>query len=222
MPRHLQRALENLRKKILMLGTIVEESVYKSVKSFTEKDVELATKIIENDSEIDLMEIEVEEDCLKILALHQPVAVDLRFLVAVLKLNNDLERIADQAVKISERTINLSRYSIKELPIDFSDMAEKVHIMLKKSLDALVNMDPDLAREVCASDDEVDDLHRNTYIVVRNQVGSEPERISYLLDLLSVSGCLERIADHATNIAEDVIYMIEGQIVRHREKDVIA
>ncbi|OGH96765.1 MAG: phosphate transport system regulatory protein PhoU [Candidatus Melainabacteria bacterium GWF2_32_7] len=221
MPRHLQREINNLRQKILTLSTVVEESVYLSVKSFMERDADLAAKIINKDQEVDLIEIEVEEECLKILALHQPVAVDLRYIIAALKLNNDLERIGDMAVKIAERTVNISRHNVQEVPIDFSSMAEKVKLMLKKSLDALVHMNSGLATEVCIADDEVDELHRNTYMVVKNQVSAHPEHISVLLDFLSVSGCLERIADHTTNIAEDIIYMIEGEIIRHskiREK----
>jgi len=216
MPKHMQRELENIRKKIIILSTLVEESVYYSVKSFMDRDAELAGKIIEKDREIDLMEIEVEEDCLKIFALHQPVAIDLRFLVAALKMNNDLERIGDKAVKIAERTINLCEYNIQEYPIDFSEMAAKVRSMLKKSLDSLVNMNSSLASEVCTDDDEIDTMHRNTYKVVNELSAQYPDRINFLLNFLSVSGCLERIDDHTTNIAEDVIYMIEGEIIRHR------
>lgn len=216
MPRHMQRELESLRKKILTLSTIIEENVYKSVKSFMKKDLELANKIIEMDKEVDLMEIAVEEECLKILALHQPVAVDLRFIVAILKLNNDLERIGDMAVNISERAVSVSGYNNQELPFDFSDMAEKVEIMLKKSLDALVGMNPSLAQEVCDADDEIDDIYRNVRKIINNQIANHPDRVDFLLSSLSVACCLERIADHTTNIAEDVIYMTEGQIIRHR------
>jgi len=184
-----------------------------------EKDKALASKIIEMDREVDQMEIEVEEECLKILALHQPVAVDLRFIVAVLKLNNDLERIGDMAVKISERTIHLCNQNAQEFLIDFSGMAEKVQLMLTKTLDALVNMNPELAYEVCVADDEIDEIHRNTYEIVRDQIKAHPECINFMLDFLSVSGGLERIADHATNIAEDIIYMINGEIVRHHNVD---
>ena len=161
------------------------------------------------------MEVDLEEECLKILALYQPVAADLRFIVSVLKINNDLERIADLAVNIAERTLGVSCEGRVPVPFDLGEMGRKVQTMLKKSLDALVNLEPQAAREVCHLDDEVDDIHKKNYRLVKEQIRKNPERIDSLIQYISVSRHLERIADLATNIAEDVLYMIEGEIVRH-------
>ncbi len=221
MLRHLQREIERLKKKILALGAIVEESLRKSVHALKERDAEMARQVIEHDVDIDHMEVEVEEDCLKILALYQPVAVDLRFIVAVLKINNDLERIGDLGVNIAERALFLSssEQANVNIPFDFIEMIQKARSMLKRSLDALVTMDAGLAREVCFDDDEVDAINRKMYIQVQEGIRAHPEQMESLIHLLSASRHIERIADHATNIAEDVIYMIEGEIVRHRTED---
>lgn len=220
MPSHLEREVENLKKKIFSLSTIVEESVSRAVKSIGERDASLAERVIEADHEIDQMEIDVEEECLKILALHQPVAIDLRFIIVVLKMNNDLERIGDLAVNIAERSLSLSLspgLPKQEVLLDFIKlMAQKAKSMLRKSLDALVNLDANLAREVCASDDEVDELYRNMFNQVRDGIKRNLEQVDYYLQLLGVSRHLERIADHATNISEDVMYMVEGEISRHK------
>jgi len=165
------------------------------------------------------MEVDVEEECLKILALYQPVAIDLRFIITALKINNDLERIGDLAVNIAERSEFLARQPEVHVPLDLEKMTEKTQSMLTKSLDALVNMDCDLAHQVCAADDEVDAMNRQMYLTVQDGIRQHPEQLESLIHLLSASRHLERIADHATNIAEDVIYMAEGQIVRHRAED---
>jgi phosphate transport system protein len=165
------------------------------------------------------MEVEVEESCLKILALYQPVAIDLRFIIAVLKINNDLERVGDLAVNIAERAIFLATQPEVNVELDFTTMAVKTQEMLKKSLDALVNLNAGLAREVCACDDEIDAINRQMYLTVQDAMNTHPDQIEPLTHLLSASRHLERIADHATNIAEDVIYMIEGEIVRHKTEE---
>jgi phosphate transport system protein len=156
---------------------------------------------------------------LKILALHQPVAIDLRFIVTVLKINNDLERIGDLAVNIAERAVFLAGQPNFSISTNLVDMAHNARSMLKDSLDALVNLDAELADKVCANDDIVDGLHRQMYLKVQEAILKNPEQISSLIQLLSASRHLERISDHTTNIAEDVIYMIEGQIARHRTKE---
>lgn len=217
MPEHLRREIDRLKKAILTLCALVEEDVRKAGRSVAERDAGLANSIIEKDAVIDHMEIEVEEECLKILALYQPVAVDLRFIVSVLKINNDLERIGDLAVNIAEQAAYLATQERVEVPFDFPGMAQKVQSMLKRSVDALVNMDSDLARRVCAADDEVDAIHRDMYTHVQNAILRNPEAIDRLIRHLSVSRNFERIADHATNIAEDVVYLVEGEIVRHGE-----
>jgi phosphate transport system protein len=178
-------------------------------------DAELAKQIIKSDFEIDEMEVEIEEECLKILALHQPVAVDLRFLIAVIKINNDLERIGDQAVNIAERVDVIAKLDLSEFFFDYTAMGEKVQDMLKMSLDALVNMDYDTAYSVVMRDDEVDQIKVDAYDRIKQAMSKHPDKIGYLINLLLISRHLERLADHATNIAEEVIYLIEGEIVRH-------
>lgn len=215
MTQHMQRELEKLKKMILALSAVVEESVQQAAQSLEKMDVELAEKVIGNDEQVDEMEVDLEEECLKILALYQPVAIDLRFIISVLKINNDLERIADLAVNIAERTLALSEETRIPSPFDFAEMARKVETMLEKSLDALVNMDTRLALQVCSLDDEVDAIHKLTYKLVKEQILEHPERINSLVHFLSISRYLERIADLTTNIAEDVMYMIQGEIVRH-------
>ncbi len=216
MTRHLQREIERLKKKILTLSALVEERLHMSVKSIADRNSELALKVRESDWEIDQMEVEVEEDVLKILALHQPVAVDLRFLIAVLKINSDLERIGDLAVGVAKQSIFLAGRQKLSLPVDFNHMADIAQGMVKGSIDALVEMSAEAAFEVCARDDEIDQLHREMYDHVEIGMRENPEYIQTYIQTLSVSRHLERIADHATNIAEDVIYMVEGVITRHR------
>ncbi len=216
MTRHLQNELMRLRRTILLLGGMAEDSVRKAVDSLDKLDIALANQVIDGDRKIDEKEVEIEEECLKIIALHQPVAVDLRFITAVIKINNDLERVADEAVNIAERVIEISKQSIETLPICYKEMGEKSLDMLKMSLDSLVNLDSDLAYKVCLMDDEVDKINDQNYCQVKRAVEKNPLKAGVLLDLLLVSRHLERIGDHATNIAEEVIYMIEGEIPRHR------
>jgi phosphate transport system protein len=216
MSRHMEREIERLKKKILALSAVVENNVQKAVKSIAERDLQLANKIIASDPEIDQMEIDVEEECLKLLALYQPVAIDLRFIIAVLKINSDLERIGDLAANIAERGAFLATKEKVEIPFDFPGMSQLTQAMLRDSLDALVNLDSGLARKVMAADDAIDELHRQMYAQVQEGIIREPDHMDCLINLLAVSRQLERIADHATNIAEDVIYMVEGEIVRHR------
>jgi phosphate transport system protein len=216
MPKHLQREIEYLKKKILAQGAKVETTVREATLSIEKQDAILANKIIENDIDIDQAEVEIEEDCLKLLALYQPVAIDLRFIVTVLKINNDLERIGDLAVNIAERAVFLAEHPKIYIAGDLIEMAHQTQSMLKKSLDALINHDEELAHEVCASDDIVDNMNRQMYLKVQDGILKNPEQISSFIHLLSASRHLERIADHTTNIAEDVIYMIEGQIIRHK------
>ena len=214
MTRYLHKELEKMKKMILSLGAMVEERLRMAIKAIELRDANLAEKIIKGDYEIDEFEVEVEEECLKILALYQPVAVDLRFLIAVIKINNDLERVADEAVNIAERVQIIAKRPRLDVPFNHSLMAEKSASMLKKSLDALVNMDVDLALRVCTLDDEVDNMLDEAYDVIKQAIGEHPDRVRYLINLLLVSRHLERIADHATNIAEEVVYLIEGEIVR--------
>jgi phosphate transport system protein len=195
---------------------MAEEFLQKAVKALRFRDVNLAEEIIAGDEAINEMEVEIEEECLKILALHQPVAVDLRFIVAVIKINNDLERVGDMAVNIAERVLVVAKARPVSLPFDFDGMALKVENMLKMSLDSLVNSDVDMAYKVGLMDDEVDTMNQRCYDMVKQAVKKEPERIKCFINLLLACRHLERIADHATNIAEEVIYMVEGEIHRHK------
>lgn len=219
MSEHFRREVERLKRMILSLSAVVEENLRRAVRAVEERREKLAAEVLRTDLDIDQSEVEVEEECLKILALHQPVAIDLRFIVAVLKINNDLERIGDLAVNIAERAMYLSAKGTNGDTLNFSEMAHLTLTMLEKSLDSLVNMDARLAREVCSSDDEVDAMNRKAYDFVKQEVRSNSGEIDSLIHLLSVSRHLERVADLTTNIAEDVIYMVEGTIVRHHTED---
>jgi len=216
MTRHFRNEIERLRRKVLRLAAMVEEALQKAVKAATERNLGLATEVIDSDSAIDSYEIEVEEDCLKILALHQPVAADLRYVVAVLKINSDLERIADLAVNIAERARELAAWPGESAPFDLTSMLHATMKMVRQSVDALVKQDVDMAHGVMRDDDRVDEFHRAAFRSVQRQIQASSDRVGYYISLLSVSRNLERIADHATNIAEDVIYMIDGEIVRHQ------
>jgi len=215
MTAYFQKELEKIKKMILSLGAMVEERVHMAIKSIESKDVAVAEKIIKTDYEIDEMEVEVEEECLKVLALHQPVAVDLRFLIAVIKINNDLERIGDEAVNIAERVESLAKRKSPSFYYDYSLMAEKAESMLKMSLDALVTLDIDLAFKVLRKDDEVDTVQKDVYDLTKQALGEDVDDVAYLINQFLISRHLERIGDHATNIAEEVIYLVEGEIARH-------
>jgi len=213
---HLQREIGSLKNRMLSLCALVEDDLRQAVQAVDRRDPTLARQVIERDLQVDHEEVSIEEECLKLLALHQPVANDLRFIVAVLKLNNDLERIADLAVNIAERALFLSSQTPLDIPYDFSAIAEKTQAMLRQSIDALINRDADLARKVGLADDEVDAINREAFNRVTSMIKSHPDDLDSLIALLSVSRYLERIADHASNIAEDVIYLVEGRIIRHQ------
>ncbi len=217
MSAHLHREIERLKKSLLSLCAIVEDQVQIAVRALLDRDEELARAVRVRDAEIDQREVEVEEECLKVLALHQPVAVDLRFIVAALKINNDLERIGDLAVNISKKAKRFAALPPMQIPFDLEGMCAKTQAMLRDSLDALVNLDPELARQVCKRDDEVDAIKRSFRKSAEQRIRQNPGQIEFLLTLLAVSRNLERVADHATNIAEDVIYMVDGKIIRHAE-----
>jgi phosphate transport system protein len=216
MSQHFIREIELLKKKILAVGAIVEERIAKAITAVVKRDAQLALEVVEGDEEIDQMEVDVEEDCLKILALYQPVAIDLRFVVAVLKINNDLERMADHAVNIARRAEYLTLYPDATLPVDLEVMVQKTQTMVRESLDAFVRQDKVLARRVCAADKEIDQLNRQMHVLIQQQIRANPERVEQLIHQLSVSRQLERIGDLATNVAEDVVYTVEGAIIRHR------
>ena len=216
MAQHFIREIDRLKKMVLTLSAVVEESVHKAVNAIERRDAELAQRVLDSDIEVDHMEVDVEEECLKILALHQPVAADLRFIVAVMKLNSDLERIGDLAGNIAKRAKFLAKHPRIEIPTQIPAMAEKAQVMLKRTLDSLVNMDASMAREVMASDDEVDALHKEVGKYVQQLLKTKPEHTEAYIQIFHVARHLERIGDCASNISEDVIYMIDGEIVRHK------
>ena len=216
---HFQREIDHLKKQILAVGAVVEERIAGAITAVMQHDAELARQIIEGDDEIDRMEIDVEEECLKILALHQPVAVDLRFVVAVLKINQDLERMADLASNIAKRAEHLADLPKIDIPAQLAAMSKRTQDMVKHCLDALVESNVAIARRVCAADDEVDQHNRQMHVFIQDQMRENPDDIERLLDFLSISRHLERIADLTTNVAEDVIYSVQGDIIRHHNRD---
>ena len=218
MGKHLEVEIQNLKERIVSLGTIVEEVVYDAAKAVNNKDISLAQMVINKDDLVDKREVEIEEECLKILALHQPVAIDLRFIIAVLKINNDLERIADLASGMAARSIELSKLNSDHFILDLHKMITTTKEMLKQSLDSLVEMNADIARKVFTADDIVDDIYRKNYKIGHAKIQEEPSKAEEIILMLSISRNIERIADLATNVAEDVIYMVEGDIVRHKEQ----
>ena len=213
---HLHREIDSLKKEIIREAGLVETNLRESIKALITRDHDLAVEIVARDKIIDDLEVEVEEECLKIFALYQPVAVDLRYIVAFLKLNNDLERIGDLATNIADRAASLALKDIVSIPEQIPVMTELVQKMLKDSLDALVDLDGEKANSVLLQDDEVDSLHHSMYTTVGNEIKLDPENVELWMEIQAVSRYLERIADHCTNIAEDVAYMVHGQIHRHK------
>ncbi|THB77584.1 MAG: phosphate transport system regulatory protein PhoU [Desulfobacteraceae bacterium] len=211
---HLPKGIEKIKKEILALGAMVEDRFKKAVYAIKTEDLELARRIMDTDHEVDQREIEVEEECLKLLALYQPVAVDLRFLVAVIKINNDLERIADYAANISQRFLS-SHAHAQKFRYDYSDMTELTAKMLEMSLDALVGMDLDIAYEVRILDHDVNQMRNEAYDMVQKDIKANPEQVAEIINMYLISRHLERIGDHTKNIAEEVIYLIEGEVIRH-------
>lgn len=212
--------LLSLKKKLMQASTMVEERVRTAAACLSERNDEALQNLVLTDYEVDEMEVEIEEDCLKILALHQPVASDLRFIIAVIKINNEIERIADMAASIALRIQSIykkhdeSGSGITPWIYDYSEMCEKVIIMLKMSLDALVNRDSAMARQVFILDDEVDEIMKDAYNQVREEIKRHPEQPGRLINMYLVARHLERIADRATNISEEVVHLVEGTIVR--------
>jgi phosphate transport system protein len=216
---HFEREIERLKRDLLSLSALVEETLGIAIKSLRDRDAKLARTVIDTDPEIDLREVDIEEECQKILALHQPVAHDLRFLIACLKINAELERVGDAAVNIAERVIFLVDQEPLDVPFDYVGMAKKAQLMLRKSLDALVNLNLRLAYQVIEADDEVDADNQQAYKAIEECILLKPPLTSSYTHMLGISRHIERIADHATNIAEDVVYLIEGTIIRHRTEE---
>jgi phosphate transport system protein len=218
MSKHLMRDLESLERRLLFLAGEVEEAVRRSVRALLDRRTELAERVIDGDDEIDRREVELEEECLKILALHHPVASDLRFIVACLKIENDLERIADLAANIAERSVSFASSSGLAVPERIREMVDTCAGMLHDAIEAFVRGDAQAARRILARDDRVDRANRQIIQDLLETMHRDPACIDRAVELISVSKNLERIGDHATNIAEDVVYLVEGDIIRHRPK----
>ncbi len=212
---HLQREISKLKQQLLSLCAMVEGQVEKAVRAVQMRDDELAQEVEDRDEDIDLREIEVEEECLKTLALYQPVAGDLRMIVSTLKINHDLERIGDMAVNIARKVRGLVIDPPPDVACDLGSMCEKTQVLLRDSIDALVNSDAAQAASITARDDEIDRMKADVRIALENAIRKNPEKVGPLLRLIAVSRNLERIADLASSIAEDVVYMVEGRIMRH-------
>ena len=213
----LNRQIEKIKRMILAQGALVEQAFQRAVQAVEDRDADLARQVVQQDMQIDLTEIDIEEECLATLALHQPVAHDLRFIVAVLKINNDLERIGDLASNMAEQGAALAGMPPIEMgPFGIMEMAHQAQQMVKQALDALVEVDADLAARVREMDDQIDARHRAVYDIVEQHIRANNDAIPQLIRIQITARHIERLADHAVNIAKDVIYLAKGEIVRHR------
>lgn len=214
---HLQRDLDNLQRDLLALASLVEEAIYKSTRALQTRDAALAREVIAGDGQIDFEDNHINEECLKMLALHQPVARDLRRIGAAMMITTDLERMGDLAEEIAERALHLSNVFHLPIPDKLQRMADLTTVMVRQSLDAFVNLSKELAERVLRMDDEVDRYNDDIIADLIHSMQTSPDMIEPGLSMFSATRHLERIADHATNIAEDVIYLIDGEIIRHRQ-----
>lgn len=216
MHRNFHHEIDQLQKRLLTMSSMVEDRVRKACSVIESEDIELSKMIIKSDWEIDEMEIEIEEECLKIMALYQPVAKDLRFLVTIIKINNEMERIGDYAVQIAKRVKRLSDFERPQFAFNFQEMADKVVLELQTSIDALVHQDVNVAKQIFLLDHDINDMRSTAYRTIIKEMTRAPKHAAAFLNLYLVVRHLERIADRATNIAEDIIYMVEGEIVRKK------
>jgi phosphate transport system protein len=213
--RHFDEELAALKEKLLRMGGLVEAQIGAGLRALTERDTTLAERVIENDAQVNGLDVEIDEDCVRLLALHQPTAGDLRFITTAMKISTELERISDLTENIAERAIELNEEPQLKPYIDIPRMANWALRMVKESLDAFVNRDATLARKVCADDDFVDDLTEQLFRELLSFMIENPQTTSRAIRLTFVGKYIERIADHATNIAELVVYLAEGTIIRH-------
>ncbi len=215
METHLARDLVQLKKVVLSMGGLVEDAFQSACASLIRRDSSFAARVSKNDRAIDQLELEIDDFGLKLLALHQPVAGDLRFIVATLKITNDLERIGDHAGSIADRAVLLSQYPVLDEPLAIEEQSERARRMLRDSLDALVSGSSELARDVCRRDDEVDALNRQIFEQLKNRMKRDSESIDAAVALLGAARHIERVADLATNISEDVVFLVEAEDIRH-------
>ena len=219
MERHLDKELRELKERLLQMASLAEESISKAVKALVTRDKKLSQKVIQSDEAIDLLDIEIDERCLRLLAIRQPLATDLRFIASAMKINSDLERIGDLSVNIAQSTLELLKEPLLKPLIDIPRMAELAQRMVKDSLDAFVNKNDKLARNVCVRDDEVDQLNYQIFRELLTYMLQDSKTINRALTLILIGRNLERIADHATNIAEDVIYIVKGKTIKHHTEE---
>jgi len=215
MKTHFQIELQELKEDLLKMAALVEEAINTAVQSLVKRDSDLAKKTFEGEDKINDMELAIDDSCLKLLALRHPVAADLRFITSTMKIVTDLERMGDQAVNIAERAISLNQDPQLKPYLDIPKMAEIAQSMVKDVLDAFVNQDPKLARSVCERDEMVDGLNDQVFRELLTFMMSDPQTVTRAVHLLIVCRCLERIADHATNLAEDVIFMLDARVIKH-------
>ena len=215
MQRHFDDELQGLNQEILRMGSLVEEAIGKVMKALVERNAALAQHVMTGDDPVNLLEVAIDERVLELLARHQPAGSDLRFLAMALKINNDLERIGDQAVNIAECTVELLKEPLLKPLIDIPRMSQLAQAMVRDALDAFVRRDPVLARDVCRRDDAVDQLNEQVFRELLTYMMADPHTITRAVDLILIGRHLERIADHATNVAEDVIYLVEGKTIKH-------
>ena len=213
---HLQRDLDSLKKDIVHLGSLVQNSTQSVFEFLGTKSEQQLQDVLEYEDRINELEVDIEEHCLKVLALHQPVAIDLRFIIVIMKVNNDLERMGDQAVNISHRIKSLMDGPELPIRLPIDEMTNAVQKMVSLSLEALVSQDPAIARKVVDMDDIVDDLNAQTYDLIRETIQANPSLVNSAMSMATISSNLERIGDLCTNIAEEVIFMVEGQVIRHQ------
>ena len=215
MYRHFDDELKSLKAKILQMGALAEEHIQGAIRALTERDSVLAQQIIENDRRVNAMDVEIDDDCLRLLALQQPAARDLRFITTAMKISTELERMSDLAEKICERAIELNEEPQLTSYLDIPHMADWALQMVKEALDAFVRADTTLARKVCGDDDFVDHMTQQLFRAMLSFMLEDPKTISRAIRITFISKYLERIADHATNVAELVVYLVEGKIIRH-------
>jgi phosphate transport system protein len=215
MARHFHEELDALRQTLLAMGGLVEDQIRRAMRSLLERDDALAQEVIDRDRQVNTYDVEVDEQCVELLALNQPAASDLRFITTAMKIVTDLERIGDQAVNIAQRVLELNRDPQLKPYIDLPRMAEKAQRMVKESLDAFVARDTALARQVCGEDAEVDALKEQIFRELLTFMMEDPRTIPRAIRVILISRFMERVADHATNIAEMVVYLVEGKMVRH-------
>ncbi len=215
MQRHFDDELKSVKDRILRMGALVEEQIANAIKSLVERSSDIARDVIANDHQVNALDVEIDEECLRLIALHQPMARDLRFLTTAMKISTELERMSDLAENVSERAIELNQEPQLKPYIDIPRMAQHAQTMVKETLDAFVNMDSKLARKVCGDDDYMDEVNDQIFRELLSFMLEDPKTTSRAVRITFISKYLERIADHATNVGELVVYMVEGKIIRH-------